>query len=252
MRLLFPLLLLCPTAAWATPWWISEERAPSLSDSLDALWPGHDIDVVEGAPGEANGIWWQDGELFLRADGQLMHDEVAADDVPTQVVLARSWASAVEVFDSGWVPPELESHAQLHQRPVSSFVRIDAGSTAGFEPSVSIASGITFRRSRAGVRLSGGVLGDAAQFSASTLVSTQLVVGRSALELGLGPGLVLRPLSGDTRLSPMASLQVTAWTPSLTRSRIGIGLSADIAPTPQLKDAFAIRAEVSWSFGPAR
>ncbi|TNE84352.1 MAG: hypothetical protein EP330_29480 [Deltaproteobacteria bacterium] len=242
-------LLLIPELALAMPWWIESEQAPALSASLETLWPGHDVEVVSGAPASGDGIWWSEGALFFRNQGQLRSDAVPADDFATQVVLARAWAGSVEVLDGGWLPPELSTSAHVERSRVRGYLRVDAASTAQFAPSVSLATGLAFQRARAGVRLSGG-LDEANPLTLSTQVSAWVPVRRSALELGLGPGLAWQ----KDRVAPLVRSQLTVWAPDLDGNRVGVGLAADFDPRalPQLKDAFAIRAEVSWTFGPSR
>lgn len=249
MRRLSLLLLFLPELAVAMPWWIEQERAPALSDALDSLWPGHEVDVLASAPAGGDGIWWADGRLFFREGGQLRSDAVGSSDLETQVLLARAWADSVEVLDGGWLPPALSSERRVDgARTVGGFLRVDAAADLALSPTLSLGGGLAFQRARAGVRLSTAGLG--APLALSVQVSAWLPAGRWAVELGGGPGLLLE----RERRSPLLGAVATVWAPDLDGNRVGLGLSADLQPAalPQLKDAFAIRAEVSWSFGPTR
>lgn len=248
MRSLALSILLLPSVAQAMPWWTEEDRAPELGEALGQLWPGHDVDVLVGQPADGDGIWWSEGELFFRVHGQLRSDRVRAQDLTTQILLARSWAGSVEVLDGGWLPPEVRTETRLERaRPLAPFLRMEIGATTDRTPSVSLGTGLAFSRVRAGVRLTTD-LAMQPSLALDSQISAWLPAGRSALELGAGPGLT-RHTDG---WRPAAGAQLTVWAPDLDGHRVGVGLSARVSALPQLKDAFALRAEVSWSFGPNR
>ncbi len=101
------LLILWPARAWALTWWVaSEQELAPLQSALDELWPGHAVELRVGMPApEGEGVRWQDQVLVLLRQGQRYRADGVAD-LPTQVLLVRSWTRQLAQPSPPPDPPE--------------------------------------------------------------------------------------------------------------------------------------------------
>jgi hypothetical protein len=99
--------LLAPSLASALPWWVEDpDDVEQLSALLDALWPGHPVEVQVGeADFGKEGVSFDGGELVL-VSGDRVRFSRSNGDLATQVALVRSWLRETAVPDRGWVPTD--------------------------------------------------------------------------------------------------------------------------------------------------
>ena len=177
MRWLLLLPVLLPSTAWALPWYVgSPDDASALRAALAELWPDAPVEVVEerALPGDA--LTLEDGVLRWVVGGE--HREAAVADLPTAVVLARSWLRA----DPTWpgtapepvAPPAPEPVPVPVERPTwSAGIGVGAwdGVTTGrFVDGVRLGA----RAARAGLTLEGVAAFSAGGFAAVSSLDRRL------------------------------------------------------------------------------
>ena len=98
--------LLLPSAAHALPWWVDDDtESERLAALLEALWPGHPVEVIVGAPDFGREGVSSDGKTLTLVHDDRVRFSATDGDLATQVALVRSWLRTSAVADGGWVPP---------------------------------------------------------------------------------------------------------------------------------------------------
>ncbi len=253
--LLLILALLAPSVASALPWWVEDTGdAEQLRALLDALWPGHPVEVVVGeADFGKEGVSFDGGELVL-VSGDRVRFSRSDGDLATQVALVRSWLRETAVTDRGWVPPApdavrpgpfaavfLGGGARLPSTATTStgdFVLGPASPTA----LLSVGGGWSWRHARVGA-LAGLTFGERAglgsqavtltRFLGAATVSVVAHAGELRLEntLGLGVRIAsIRAVQGESKAAvralPGVSVAVRLWGPISDGVWFGGGLGA--------------------------
>ena len=253
LRGLLLLLLLLPGLASALPWWVEDDDdAEQLAALLDALWPGHPIEVQVGEPDyEQPGISF-DGERLTWVDDERVRFRASDGDLATQIALVRSWLREATVDDGGWVPAN-----ETERKPgpyvelmVGGGVRLPTTIASGesfvlgpASPSaqVSLGGGFASRHVRLGLRSSWSFgeragLGSQAvnlqRLFAGATVGVSGEVGPASLQASLGGGARLAFIRADesdakpvTRALPSLFVSVQGWGPIGERLDFGGGLS---------------------------
>jgi len=99
-------LLLVPALAHGLPWWVGDEdEGERLGALLDALWPGHPIEVEVGEPDFGQEGVSSDGATLTLVHGDRVRFSPTDGDMATQVALVKSWLRTRAVEEGGWVPP---------------------------------------------------------------------------------------------------------------------------------------------------
>ena len=255
MLLLLAAALLLPSLAEALPWWVDDaDDAEQLTALLDALWPGHPVEVVIGpADFGKEGVSFDGAELVL-VSGDRVRFSTSDGDLATQVALVRSWLRESAVADRGWVPPtptalrpgpyavvHLGGGARLPSAATTSageFVLGPASPTA----MVAVGGGWSWKHLRLG-GAAGLTFGERAGLGSQAVTLTRFFGGATAsivahvgalrLENTLGAGVRLasiRAVEGDgkaaVRALPAISVAVRLWGPVSDGVWFGGGLGA--------------------------
>ena len=249
-----------PAHAGEVPWWVQDAaREAAIEQALTELWPTSPVEVRVREPGEGDGVFWHDGQLVVRIDGPERRDAVP-EDPSTQVVLARSWLTDLEVFDGGWLPPEATGR-RAPLPGIRALARVELGGHGGaasdrglaWTPEIGLATGVGWGRGRALVTLGTSGL-DARSFSVTPELGLALDPVPAELALGarLAPGL-------DGGLIARPQLAARIWGPTVAGRRLGVAGRLDLpvglggAPdaAPRLAPAFGVHAALVWGASPA-
>ncbi len=247
--------LLAPSLASALPWWVEDEDdAEQLRALLDALWPGHPVEVQVGeADFGKEGVSFDGGELVL-VSGDRVRFSRSDGDLATQVALVRSWLRETAVPDRGWVPPEpttlrpgpfvtvlLGGGARLPSTATTAggdFVLGPASPTAW----VAVGGGWSWKHARVGAQ-AGLTFGERAglgsqavtltRFRGAATASVVAHAGQLRLENTLAVGVrvaSIRAVEGDSKAAvralPGLSVAVRLWGPISDDVWFGGGLGA--------------------------
>jgi len=248
--------LMVPSLASALPWWVDDaDDAEQLRALLDALWPGHPVEVQVGAPDFGKeGVGFDGGELVL-VSGDRVRFSRSDGDLATQVALVRSWLRETAVPDRGWVPPEptepirpgpfatvlLGGGARLPSTATTAagdFVLGPASPTAW----VAVGGGWSWKHARIGGQ-AGLTFGERAglgsqavtltRFRGAATASVVAHAGQLRLENTLAVGVrvaSIRAVEGDAKAAvralPGLSVAVRLWGPVSDKIWFGGGLGA--------------------------
>ncbi|MCO4768623.1 MAG: hypothetical protein KDA24_01240 [Deltaproteobacteria bacterium] len=284
------LALFLPSIASALPWWVEDDaEAERLAALLEALWPGHPVEVLLGeADFGREGISSDGATLTLVHDDRVRFSPTDGD-LATQVALVRSWLRSTAVQESSWLPA-----SERDDRPgpfaivlVGGGARLPTAATTangGFtlgpaSPSgnVSVGGGFAWKHLRLGGRVStsfgerAGVGSQAINLQRVFFGATASLVGqlgRVELQNTLGVGArlaVLRAEGGDakpvTRTLPGLFVGVQLWGPLGDKVDFGGGLGASFdtaslavrvgeeQETPLLLSPVTIYGELGVRFG---
>lgn len=247
--------LLVPSLACALPWWVEDaDDAEQLTAVLDALWPGHPVEVIVGEPDFGKeGVSFDGEELVLVSDERVRFSR-SDGDLATQVALVRSWLRETAVTDRGWVPSvpmtlrpgpfatvHLGGGARLPSSSTTTtgeFVLGPAAPTA----MLAVGGGYSWKHLRLGGRAAltfgerAGVGSRAVtltRFFGAVTASVVAHVGRLRLENTLGAGVRLasiKAVEGDAKAAvralPGISVAVRLWGPVSDGVWFGGGLGA--------------------------
>lgn len=247
--------LLAPSLASALPWWVEDTAdAEQLGALLDALWPGHPMEVLVGEANlETEGVSF-DGEELVLVSADRVRFSRSDGDLATQVALVRSWLREAAVTDTGWVPPAptairpgpfatvyLGGGARLPSTATTSageFVLGPASPTAW----IAVGGGWSWRHVRVGA-LAGLSFGERAGLGSQAVTLTRFLgaatvsavghLGQLRLENTLAVGVrvaTIKAIEGDTagvvRALPGVSVGVRLWGPVNDGLWFGGGLGA--------------------------
>jgi hypothetical protein len=264
LKLLWALLfvaLLAPATAQSLPWWVEDDsQSERLSALLEALWPGHPVEVILGDPDFGQEGVSSDGKTLTLVHDDRVRFSVTDGDLATQVALVRSWLRTSAVAEGGWVPP---SKADEKPGPFAIVLlgggaRLPTAATtatgdfalgpASPSGSVGVGGGWAWKHVRLGTRVSwsfgerAGVGSQSIRLQRVFLGATASVagkLGRVELQNTLGFGARLAQLRTDdpetkpaTRALPGLFVGLQLWGPlsDLVDFGGGLGASFDTAP----------------------
>jgi len=253
-------LALLPSLAQALPWWVEDDDdAERLSAMLEALWPGHPVEVVIGEPDFGREGVSSDSSTLTLVHNDRVRFSPTEGDIATQVAMVRSWLRTSAVGDGGWVPPteRAEKPGPFAIVMVGGGARLPSAVTTGSAFALSPASpsgslgvggGMAWKHLRLGLRANwsfgerAGVGSQAITLQrlfAGPTVSIAGQIGRVELQNTLGFGAriaVLRSEESDakpvTRVLPGLFVGAQVWGPISDLLDVGGGLGASFDTAP--------------------